>query len=366
MPGYGIIDGVALRELASAMVFEKWIQDILHVNGKGVDESYISGDVLNAQSIAIPKVQLGGGAFRTLGATVNGGQFNSEDPVVSTSDYFYVPLLYVYDHTEVLARIMNDKAGYALLEKKMQNLRYKITRGINALTFAVQFAQTLNESYDDVEADLEPTYIAQSSTLKAYDAYITANAKLDEGDAAIECDYFPREMRQAFVRPSFLAKLKTESGTNFVMNSTYGQEMLATGVLNPFQNTEASKINMRNGYSGDIDGVSIYVVSPILFQLAAGYCQSNSAALAATAFDNIDAMVCCGIGTLRGFNSTTDIEVVPAQQGQGWVLQPLIHGGCVCVSGKSVRLIVTSTFTNPVTSAATKITILPPESQQGA
>lgn len=366
MAGYGVLNGVALRELASSMVFEKWIQDILHINGKGVDESYISGDVVNAQSIAIPKVQLGGGGFRTLGATVNGGQFNSEDPIISTSDYIYVPLLYVYDHTEILSRIMNDKAGYDLLAKKMENLRHKITRGINALTFAVQIAKTLNDSYDSTAADGDPTYISQSTTMKAYDAYITANAKLDEGDETIECDFFPREMRQAFARPSFLAKLKKEAGTNFVMNSNYGQEMLATGVLNPFENTASSKINLRNGYAGDIDGTSIYTVSPLLLSLAASYCQSNSKALAKTAFDEIDGMICCGIGTLRGFNSTKDIEVVPAQQGQGWVIQPLIHGGCMCISGNSVRLIVTSTFTNPVTSAETKITILPPESQTAA
>ena len=85
--------------------------------------------------------------------------------------------------------------------------------------------------------------------------------------------------------------------------------------------------------------------------------------LDSTAFDKIDAMICSAVGTIRGFSSNGDIEVVPAVTGQGWVLQPLVHGGVKCISGKSVRLIVKSDFANPVTSNATKLSILPVESQ---
>ena len=87
--------------------------------------------------------------------------------------------------------------------------------------------------------------------------------------------------------------------------------------------------------------------------------------LDSTAFDKIDAMICSAVGTIRGFSSNGDIEVVPAISGQGWVLQPLVHGGVKCVSAKSVRLSVKSGFTNPATSSA-QLTILPAESQQSA
>lgn len=97
MAGYGIVSGVALKETASARVFGKLVQEILHVNGKGVDESYVNGAALGSQSIAIPHVNLGAGDFRKLGAGVNGGQFNANSSVISESDYFYVPLLYVYN-----------------------------------------------------------------------------------------------------------------------------------------------------------------------------------------------------------------------------------------------------------------------------
>lgn len=357
MPAYGIVSGVALKETASARVFGKLVQDILHVNGKGVDESYVNGSALGSQSIAIPHVALGAGDFRKLGATVNGGQFNSNGAVVANSDYFYVPLLYVYDRTETLARIMNDKAGYDLLGAVTDNIRKKIARGINALTFAVQISQTLNDSLDG------ETYVKESTTTTLYDNYVDANAKLDEGDEAIGADYFPTEQRQAFFRPSAFAKLKKEKAV--IMDSNIGQEMLATGVLNPFKNSEASKVEMRDGYCGEIDGVGCYKVSPIILTLAASYCQQGTAKLATTAFDKIDAMICSAVGTIRGFTSTAEIEVVPAQSGQGWVLQPLVHGGCVCISGKSVRLIVASDFTNPA-SADAKLTILPPESVTAA
>lgn len=360
MAGYGIINNVALKNTASAQVFEKFVQGILHVNGKGVDESYINGNSLNSQSIAIPKVALGAGDFRLLGAGVNGGQFNANDAVVSTSDFIHVPILYVYDRTETLAKIMNDKAGYDLLNAKTENIRRKITRGINALTFAVQISKTLNESAKDGEA----TYITESEGVSLYHNYLSANALLDEGDEAIGADYFPTEMRQAFFRPSAFARLKMEKGV--ILDSNYGQEMLATGVLNPFKNSEASKVELREGYAGEIDGVGVYKVSPILLKLAAKYCRIGGAAIAEDAFDGIDALVCSAVGTIRGFSSTGDIDVVPAQAGQGWVLQPLVHGGCLCISGKSVRLVVASDFENPVTGTgdANEMKILPPESQQ--
>jgi hypothetical protein len=356
MAGYGIVSGVALKETASAQVFENFIQGVLHVNGKGVDESYVNQAALNSQSIAIPRVLLGAGGFRTLGATVNGAQFNSKDAVVPQSNYFYVPLLYVYDRTETLAKIMNDKSSYELLSRVTSNIGKKISRGINAISFAEQFAVTLNAS----AGDAPDTYVTEGDS--AYDAFVDANALLDEGDESIECDYFPTEMRQAFVRPSFFSEFKKGDGTRYVTQSNLGQEMLATGVLNPFTNSEASKVQMRDGYAGEIDGVPVYKVSPIIWKLAATYTMKNGAALAETAYDNIDAVICSAVGTIRGFSSNGEVEVVPAINGQGWVLQPLVHGGVKCISAKSVRLIVKSGFTNPAANA-TSLSVLPVESQ---
>ena len=71
---------VAIREVASSEVYEKLVQDILHVNGKGVDESFV-GERVGMASISIPRVALGEGGFRKLGATVNGGQFNANAAV---------------------------------------------------------------------------------------------------------------------------------------------------------------------------------------------------------------------------------------------------------------------------------------------
>lgn len=357
MAGYGIINQVALKETASAQVFEKIVQDILHVNGKGVDESYINGSALGSQSIAIPHVALGGGSFRKLGATVNGGQFNSNSANIPTSNYFYVPILYVYDQTETLAKIMNDKAGYDLLGAVTNNITRKIARGINALTFAVQISKTLNDSVN------EQTYVVEDATPNMFKSFVEANSLLDEGDESIGADYFPTENRQAFFRPSAFSLLKTSGDGKYITQSNYGQEMLATGVLNPFKNSEASKVMLRNGYAGDLDGISCFKVSPILLKLAEGYVQKSGATLAEGAFDKIDALVCSSIGTIRGFTSTGDIEVVPAISGQGWVLQPLVHGGCSCISGKSVRLIVKSDFTN-IASEGALLEVLPPQSQQ--
>ena len=359
MAGFQIIDAVALKETASAQVFEKFVQGIVHVNGKGVNESYVNASGHNTSSVAVPFVPLGEGAFRKLGATINGGQYNRNDAVGASSDYFYIPLLFVYDRTETLAKIMNDKAGYDLLGAKTDNIVKKMQRGVNALTLAVQIARNLNDSYESGEE----LYIEQeSSNNSMYDNFIDANTALSGGDEAIGADYFPTEFRQGIFTPEGWGELKKEKDK--YIYSDLAQEMLATGVLNPFTNAEASRVELREGYCGLVDGVPCYTLSPIIWKLATENCRfkTSNLGLAPFAFGDIKALVVSGVGTLRGFVSLGNIEVVPSQYGQGWVLQPLLHGGCVCISGKSVRPIVKYGFSNPVTSDDTKIAILPPES----
>ncbi len=356
MAAFMSVTGNALAELFTARVYPKLVQEILHVNGKGVDESYVE-QRLGAASISIPRIALGAGSFRTLGATVNGGQFNANDPVVSTSDFIEIPLLYVYDRTEEMSKIINDKAGYNYLQGKIDNITKKIARGINALTFSVQISRALNDAVAD------PTVITEydAATDKPLDIVIDVNGKLDEGDEAIGVDYFPSENRQGLCRPSFINAMKKKDG-GLILNSELGQQMLATGYLNPWTNSEASKVELRNGYAGEVDGVPMYKVSSVLWKLAEQFTRLGNSALTDGAFDGIEGMICSSWGTLRGFSAAENIEVIPSQKGQGWTIQPLVHGGCVCISGKSVGLIVDADFTNPAT-ASTKLATLPPESQ---
>ena len=106
----------------------------------------------------------------------------------------------------------------------------------------------------------------------------------------------------------------------------------------------------------------MYKVSPIVWTLAASYCNRGTAQADSTTFDDVEAVVCSSWGTIRGFTAAESIEVVPAVQGQGWIMQPLVHGGCLCISGKSCQLVVNSDFELP-TNETTKLTILPPESR---
>jgi len=355
MAAFQILDAVALRDIASAEVFEKIVQDIIHVNGKGVDESYV-GDRVGMASISIPKVALGEGAFRQLGATVNGGQFNALAAVNPESDYIEIPLTFVYDRIETLARVMNDKAGYALLEQKTANIRRKIARAINAITIAAQLAESLNAEYAGTNE-----FFTITAAQGPRDAFVAANAALGNGDEALGVDAFPHENRQALIKPSYYGSLfKTGE---VILNSNRGSENLANGVLNPWRNSEASKVESRTGYCGDLVGVPMYETSPILWKLAAQYLVSGSTALEDDAFADIEGYVCSSVGTIRGFSAADNIEVVPSPLGQGWILQPLVHGGVKCVSGKSVRIIANESFVNPVTSAGTKLSILAPESR---
>lgn len=363
MAGYSIVGNVALRNYATPYVYKKLVQSILHVNGKGVDESFVQGQLGNA-SISIPRVALGEGSFRMLGASVNGGGYNAKEVISPQSDYINVPLMYVYDRVEDIPLIYNDKAGYDLLNNVLDNIAKKITRGINALTFATQLSTVLNEAGKSGEAGLITEY--DGTEVTPLDAYIAANTNLDNGDEALGVDFFPTENRQAFVRPEFFGSLLKKNG-GVVLNSNLGQEMLATGYLNPFKNSDATKVEMRDGYAGEIAGVGVYKVSGILWKLAAAFCtigatESAATPAANTVFNGIDAIVCSSWGTIRGFSAAENIVVVPSQRGQGSVAQPLVHGGCICISPKSVQLVVNSTFELP-TSSSTHLYILPPESR---
>lgn len=364
MAGYSIIGNVALRNYATAYVYQKLVQNILHVNGKGVDESFVQGQLGNA-SISIPRVALGEGSFRMLGAAVNGGGYNAKEVISPKSDYINVPLMFVYDRVEDIPLIYNDKAGYDLMNNVLDNLTKKIARGINALTFATQLSTVLNEAGKNGEAGLISQYGGDDGATPL-DAYITANTNLDNGDEDLGVDYFPTENRQAFVRPEFYGSLlKKNSGV--ILNSNLGQEMIATGHLNPFTNSEATKVEMRDGYSGEIAGVGVYKVSGVLWKLAAAFCtigasESSATPAESTLFNGIDAIVCSSWGTIRGFSAADNILVIPSHRGQGSLAQPLVHGGCLCISPKSVQLVVKNTFELP-TSSGTHLYILPPESR---
>ena len=339
------------------------MQSILHVNGKGVDESFVKGQLGNA-SISIPRVALGEGTFRMLGAAVNGGGYNSLEPVSPHSDYINVPLLFVYDRTEDIPLIYNDKAGYDLLNNVLDNIAKKITRGINALTFATQLSTVLNEAGKSGEEGLITRY--DGTDVSQLDAFILANVNLDNGDEALGVDFFPTENRQAFVRPEFFGSLLKKNG-GVILNSNLGQEMLANGYLNPFNNSDATKVELRDGYSGELAGVGVYKVSSVIWKLAAGFCtvgasESAATAAAATVFNGIDALICSSWGTIRGFSAAENIIVVPSPRGQGSIAQPLVHGGCVCISAKSVQLVASEDFTLP-TSETNHLYILPPESK---
>ena len=363
MPGYSIIGNVALRNYATPYVYKKLVQSILHVNGKGVDESFVKGQLGNA-SISIPRVALGEGTFRMLGAAVNGGGYNSLEPVSPHSDYINVPLLFVYDRTEDIPLIYNNKAGYDLLNNVLDNIAKKITRGINALTFATQLSTVLNEAGKSGEEGLITRY--DGTDVSQLDAFILANVNLDNGDEALGVDFFPTENRQAFVRPEFFGSLLKKNG-GVILNSNLGQEMLANGYLNPFNNSDATKVELRDGYSGELAGVGVYKVSSVIWKLAAGFCtvgasESAATAAAATVFNGIDAFICSSWGTIRGFSAAENIIVVPSPRGQGSIAQPMVHGGCVCISAKSVQLVASEDFTLP-TSDTNHLYILPPESK---
>jgi len=360
MSGYSLLNNIAIKNIASPLIMENLVQNILHINGKGCDERWSTD--LKGQQIAIPRTKLGDGAFRKIQSTLaNGGGFNGLSAIDTESDIYYLDITFVYDHIETLAKIYNDKAGYDLLKSKTDNITKKITRGINALTFATQFITALN-----AEANSNADFVTRESGDTALSKLLDAQGVLNDGDDSIGIDMFPYENRQFFARTAFANELKKTN--NVILNSNFGQQMLATGVLNPFTSEEASMTNYRTGYFGDVDGVPMMVVSSVIWGLAEKYIANANTSgviqngLITGSLSGIEAILCSGLGTLRGIDMSSALEVVPAQAGQGWVLQPLVSGGVACLGYKSNVLIVSSSFSNPATTSNV-LTLLAPENR---
>lgn len=292
---------------------------------------------------------------REIGADVNGGYFNSEDAVQPTTEAYGIKILTTIDYNIDIPTNAQDMINVDLAEAELQNLSGKVDRNINALTIAAQLAKNFN---DIAASKMTSNWIKVTSASAAKgdwkNAIIDAGAKLDEGNEAQGIDLYPSEQRAVLVRPGIRSKLMRD-GEILIGGSNVAQEMQADGGLSP----HAARFDV-NGFAGYIDGMPVYVVSPVVFKLVEKYLGLTSGAL-----NNVYAMVVSAIGTGRALAFNSVMKTIPSPQGQGIRLQPKYRMGAECWDGLSVVPIVETAFTNPATSAK-PLTVTAPASRAAA
>ena len=344
MPGYGILNNAAVRDLASLVLKENIVQEILVLPYRSADFRYTED--MNARSVTVnrPKLITGG---RTIGDTTNGGFFNSS-VASAESELYDINLTQVFDKPIKIAQVQDDLSGGTALRGSLMNVPKSIARFVNCTYFAslvvanmqkaiVATSESGNITYS---TDADYATVAEADTTAGVIAALQkATGVFESGDADHGYDLFPLEESVVYGSGEFLNYLRGQS--NFIVNNVIGQQMIGSGSFDAFDATWTP--DSIRGYAGEIYGMLLYRTGS-LFKATAGYIgkltlsDSTKAATSATALDNLLAIVVCGLAVGGGM-TPGDIKVVDARGGQGWEIQPLARCGFEVFSAKGVHTI---------------------------
>lgn len=317
------LNGQALRRYTSKNIMENIFQNILALPEKGVTERY--SEDTDASEIRIVRQTVPAISARRLGAGVNGGYFNSNNPLMPQSVEYGLKILYMIDDAIDFPTVMDEMVELPVAEATTKAVAGLVARNINASTIAHQIAAVVNAS---VAGQTTNTVICASAG--AYkDGLLDANGKLDDGDADNGIDIFPVDGRQGFLKSGTRTGL-FKSGNIIVGGSNYAQEMLARGAISP--NTyKQDKLE----YVGEIDGVPMCVVSKAVWTLAEEYVGLDYGKL-----DAVAGFISAGIGTGRALAFNNSVKIIDSPAGQGKRAQYKYRWGIEVFYQKSVALLI--------------------------
>lgn len=294
------LDGQALRRYTTKNIMENVFQNILALPEKGVTERY--SEDTDASEIRIIRQVVPAIEARRLGASVNGGYFNANNPLIPQSAEYGIKILYIIDDSVDFPTVMDEMVELPVAEATTKSVAGVVARNINASTIAHQIAAVVNYVVGGGTAN----YVAVDATGDYKSALLDANGKLDDGDSTNGIDIFDINKRQGFLRSDVRTSL-FKTGNIIVGGSNYAQEMLARGTISP--NTyKQDKLE----YVGEIDGVPFCVVSKVVWNLAEEYCQLDAGTL-----DVVKALVVAGDATGRALAFNNSVKIIDSPAGQG-------------------------------------------------
>lgn len=321
------INNSATQVLAAKQIKENLFVSLLHRDGKGVTQ-HTETDV---STLRILKPAVPTGSARTLGASTNGGWFNSNDAGVQDILEYDLNLIHIYDLMTDIPEVQEDMVPVSVFDAANKNISGRIATEINASTIAYQLADRFNAA-DTANAWTGIAVVEGTTGKVAYDAVMSASAKLDDGDEALGIQGYPFEERQLLMRSSFRQALMSETGV-ILGGSNYAQSMVAKGALSP----DAAK-EYGNMYCGEIDLIPCYIVPAPIWKRAGEW------AGAAIQFNSVDAVMCAGSATDRGISTMDYVKVIDSPAGAGKRLQPKVRWGVnVCYGSGIVPIVANGT-----------------------
>jgi hypothetical protein len=343
-------NGFDVEHASSLLVMENLFPAIQHINGMGVTDKYTkTSDIENVTLIDVMRVLPYAPRFRQLGATNNGAWSNAKNDGRSNapqSQHYTIPVDLIYDEGVPVTKTIAESNPIQLQAIVMKQVVEAAALSINVVTYAKQIEGWL-KNYDDTTGALKDATnysdfgaddsLAANVQGSYADAFINANGVLTDGVKSIGAFVVDVNERQAFATTKFNRIMKRQYMTNA---STPATHMLSNGVLNPFNDTEAIRINEKTGYLGVYDGVDIFLFNSTVKKFvydALGLTASDTTEIAL--LDKIACMIVYANATVRGIVGPT-VEVNPNVYYGGAYLLPKLKMGVEVVAPDGIKMIV--------------------------
>ena len=344
-----------VAKLVSKTVYKNLYQDIIHKDGFGITDKFVTPEQTNAAVIDIYVPIPINNRFRMRGAATNGLWTNKDNlPDASTgqrkhvlSKRFSIDILKRYDSNIAISEDEVEGTNAANLNEGFEQIcknqiEQDIAININGYTFASQLFSFFMDSFSATPTAAEIakaieiyTYDATNKTV-AIRAFKLSNAKVSKGDSKLYAGYYPADKRQGFLfDATFLVDL---TDTAALSASDVATRMVAQGGLNAFTGEKKTVADFQSGYVGWLDGMPLYEVmeqvkDAMYFYLSI---EDNTAVIAL--LEQLSAFIAPANATLRGLRPTS-FKTVDDPDTQGVIIQPKVNMGVRCLSGNSLKAV---------------------------
>ena len=355
----------------SKTVYKNLYQDIIHKDGFGITDRFVTPEQTNAAIIDIYVPIPINSRFRMRGAESNGLWTNKENlPNATTgqrkhvlSKRFSIDILKRYDTNIAVSEDEVEGTNAANLDEGFEQIckdqiEQDIAININGYTFASQLYSFIMDSFSETPTEAEVrraielyTYNPENRTA-ATRAFKLSNAKVSKGDSKLYAGYYPADKRQGFLfDPTFLVDL---TDTAALSASDVATRMVAQGGLNAFTGEKKTVADFQSGYVGWLDGMPLYEVMEQVKDAIYYYLSIEGNTSVIALLEQMSALIAPANATLRGLRPTS-FKTVDDPDTQGVIIQPKVNMGVRCLSGNSLKAVFSGDDFADVTKALASI-----------
>ena len=365
-----------IARLVSKTVYKNLYQDIIHKDGFGITDKFVTPEQTNAAMIDIFVPIPINNRFRMRGAATNGAWTNTENlPNATTgqrkhvlSKRFTIDVLKRYDTNIAVSEDEVEGTNAANLDEGFEKIckdqiEQDIAININGYTFASQLYSFFIDSFGSTPtaAELKKaveiyTYSAENRTA-AIRAFKLSNAKVSKGDSKLYAGYYPADARQGFLFNTIMLVDLTDTAA--LNASDVATRMVAQGGMNAFTGEKKTVADFEKGYVGWLDGMPLYEVMEQIKDAIYWYLGLDKTTNATVIgyLEQLSALIAPANATLRALRPTS-FKTVDDPDTQGVIIQPKVNMGVRCLSGNSLKAVFSGDDFADATTALAAITAI--------